>query len=47
MSYQVDAVRGLVVSEKLATIPIDLATVAIYDAVMFIVASASFKRIVE
>jgi ABC-2 type transport system permease protein len=47
MSYIVDAVRGLMISGNLSSLPIDLAAIAIFDAVMFTVASVSFKRIIE
>lgn len=47
MSYVVDAVRALIISGNLTSIPIDLAAIALFDAIMFIVASISFKRIIE
>ena len=47
MSYIVDAVRGLMISGNLANLPIDLVAIASFDAVMFVVASISFKRIIE
>jgi ABC-2 type transport system permease protein len=47
MSYIVDAVRGLMISGNLSSLPIDLAAIAIFDGVMFVVASISFKRIIE
>lgn len=47
MSYVVDAVRSLMISGNLANLPIDLAAIATFDAVMFILASISFRRIIE
>jgi ABC-2 type transport system permease protein len=47
MSYVVDAVRGLLITGDLSNLPIDLAAIAIFDVVLFILASISFKRIIE
>jgi ABC-2 type transport system permease protein len=47
MSYIVDAVRSLMISGNLVNLPIDLAAIALFDGIMFIVASISFKRIIE
>jgi ABC-2 type transport system permease protein len=47
MTYIVDAVRGLMISGNLANLPIDLAAIVLFDAIMFVIASASFKRIIE
>ncbi|MEM3194279.1 MAG: ABC transporter permease [Candidatus Bathyarchaeia archaeon] len=47
MSYIVDAVRSLMITGDLTNIPVDLAAILMFDAVMFTVASASFKRIIE
>jgi ABC-2 type transport system permease protein len=47
MSYIVDAVRSLMISGNLINLPIDLAAIALFDAIMFIMASISFKRIIE
>jgi len=47
MSYVVDAVRNLMITGDLANLPIDLAAIALFDAVMFIAASVSFKKIIE
>jgi len=47
MSYVVDAVRGLMISGDLSNLPIDLLAIVVFDVVMFIVASISFKRIIE
>jgi ABC-2 type transport system permease protein len=47
LSYAVDAVRSLLVSGDLSSIFIDLVVLIIFDAVMFILASVNFKRIIE
>jgi len=47
VSYIVDAVRGLTISGDLANLPIDLIAIATFDAIMFVAASASFKKIIE
>lgn len=47
MSYVVDAVRGLMISGDFTGLPIDLAAIALFNALMFVVASVSFKRIIE
>jgi ABC-2 type transport system permease protein len=47
MSYVVDAVRGLMISGDLSNLLVDLAAIALFDVVMFVVASISFKRIIE
>ncbi|MEM2293492.1 MAG: ABC transporter permease [Candidatus Bathyarchaeia archaeon] len=47
LSYVVDAVRGLLITGEISNIMLDLAAIAIFDAVMFIIASISFKRIIE
>jgi len=47
MSYVVDAVRGLMISGDFTSLPIDLVAIALFDAIMFVVASVSFKRIIE
>ncbi|MCX6659841.1 MAG: ABC transporter permease [Candidatus Bathyarchaeota archaeon] len=47
MSYVVDAVRGLMISGDLTDLPIDLLAIALFDAIMFVAASVSFKRIIE
>jgi ABC-2 type transport system permease protein len=47
MSYVVDAVRSLMITGNLANLPVDLAAIALFDALMFIIASISFKRIIE
>jgi ABC-2 type transport system permease protein len=47
LSYVVDAARGLLISGDLSNLPIDVAAIAIFDIVMFVIASVSFKRIIE
>jgi ABC-2 type transport system permease protein len=47
LSYVVDAVRGLLITGDLTNLLIDVSAIAIFDVVMFIVASISFKRIIE
>jgi ABC-2 type transport system permease protein len=40
-------VWGLMITGDLASLPIDLVAIVIFDAVMFVVASVGFKRIIE
>lgn len=47
MSYVVDLVRGLMISGDLSNLLIDLLAIAVFDAIMFVAASASFRRIIE
>jgi ABC-2 type transport system permease protein len=47
MSYVVDAVRGLMITGDLSNLWIDLIAIAIFDVVLFILASVSFKKIIE
>jgi ABC-2 type transport system permease protein len=47
LSYVVDAVRGLLITGNLSTLPVDLAAVAIFDVVLFVLASIGFRRIIE
>jgi ABC-2 type transport system permease protein len=47
LSYVVDAVRGLLITGDLSGLPLDLAAIAIFDAVLFVLASISFRRIIE
>jgi ABC-2 type transport system permease protein len=47
LSYVVDAVRGLLITGDLSNLLLDLAAIAIFDAAMFIIASISFRRIIE
>lgn len=47
MSYVVDAVRGLLITADLSNLLIDVAAIAVFDVVMFALASVNFKRIIE
>jgi ABC-2 type transport system permease protein len=47
LSYVVDAVRGLMITGDLSNLLIDVCAIALFDLVMFIVASISFKRIIQ
>ena len=47
MSYVVDAVRSLIITGNLSSLPVDLAAIMLFDAVMFIIASINFRRIIE
>jgi len=47
LSYVVDAVRGLLITGDLSNLLIDLVAIAVFDIVLFILASISFKRIIE
>jgi ABC-2 type transport system permease protein len=47
LSYVVDAVRGLLITGDLSNIMIDLVAIAIFDVVLFTLASVSFRRIIE
>jgi ABC-2 type transport system permease protein len=47
MSYVVDAVRGLMISGDLSGLPLDIGAIVLFDLIMFVVASVSFKRIIE
>jgi ABC-2 type transport system permease protein len=47
VSYVVDALRALMITGNLASLPIDLVALAVFDAMMFVLASISFKRIIE
>jgi len=47
LSYVVDAVRGLLITGDTSGLLLDIAAIAIFDAVMFVLASISFRRIIE
>jgi ABC-2 type transport system permease protein len=47
MSYVVDAVRSLMISGNLASLPLDIGVIALFDVLIFVVASISFRRIIE
>jgi ABC-2 type transport system permease protein len=47
LSYVVDAVRGLLITGDTSGLLLDVAAIAVFDAVMFVLASISFRRIIE
>ena len=47
LTYAIDAVRGLIIIGDLTNLLPDVAAVAIFDIVMFTVASISFRKIIE
>ena len=47
MTYMVSAVRGLLVSGDTSLLLTDIAAILIFDAIIFTIASRTFKRIVE
>jgi ABC-2 type transport system permease protein len=47
LSYVVDATRSLMITGDLANLPLDILVIAVFDVVMFTIASLSFKRIIE
>jgi len=47
LSYVVDAVRGLLITGDLSNILVDLVAITIFDVTLFILASISFRRIIE
>ncbi|MGY0287159.1 MAG: hypothetical protein ACUX7D_00105 [Candidatus Methanodesulfokora washburnensis] len=47
LSYVVDAVRGLIITGEISNFPLDIVAITIFDVIMFIVASISFRRIIE
>jgi ABC-2 type transport system permease protein len=47
LSYIVDAVRSLTITGNLAMLPIDILAIAVFDAVVFILASVSFRKIIQ
>jgi ABC-2 type transport system permease protein len=47
MTYAVDAVRGLTVSGDLARLRVDVVSILIFDVLMFLAASISFRKIIE
>jgi ABC-2 type transport system permease protein len=47
MSYEVDAVRSLMVSGDLSNLLIDVMALLIFDVIMFVAASAIFKKIIQ
>ena len=47
MTYAVDAVRGLMISGDLGHLARDTGAIILFDAVMFVLASVSFRKIIE
>ena len=47
MTYAVDAVRALTITGDLTNLPADFAAILIFDIVIFALASASFKKVIE
>ncbi len=47
MTYMVNAIRGLLISGDLSTLPIDILAIALFDAIVFSLATWSFKKIIE
>ncbi len=47
MSYIIDAVRSLLITGDFTNLPLDLEVLILFDAVMFVLATISFKRIIE
>ncbi len=43
----VDAVRGLIISGTVTNLLPDIAAIILFDAIMFAVASMSFRKIIE
>jgi ABC-2 type transport system permease protein len=47
MSYVVDAVRGLMITGDLSNLLLDIVVILVFDALMFLIASLAFKKIIE
>lgn len=47
LSYVVDAVRGLLITGDLSNLVLDVVAITVFDVIMFVLASLSFKRIIE
>lgn len=47
MSYVVDSVRSLLITGDLTRLPLDLAVIISFNAIMFSLAAISFRRIIE
>ncbi len=47
MSYVVDAVRSLTITGDLSRLGLDILAILVFDLLMFAVASANFRRIIE
>ncbi|MCX6777071.1 MAG: ABC transporter permease [Candidatus Micrarchaeota archaeon] len=47
MTYMVDATRGLLITGDTSQLALDIVAILIFDALLFLLASWSFKRIIE
>jgi ABC-2 type transport system permease protein len=47
LSYAVDAVRSLMISGDSTNLLLDIGAIAVFDAIMFVGASLSFRKIIE
>jgi ABC-2 type transport system permease protein len=47
LSYIVDAVRSLTITGDLAMLPIDILAIAMFDVAVFILASISFRKVIQ
>lgn len=47
MSYEVDAVRGLMITGDLTNLLLDIAGIALFDVILFALASANVRKIIE
>ncbi len=47
LTYAVDAVRGLIISGDISSLPLDIFAIAVFDVLMFAAASVSFRKIIE
>lgn len=47
LTYAVDAVRGLIISGDVSSLPLDIFAIALFDALMFAAAFISFRKIIE
>jgi ABC-type polysaccharide/polyol phosphate export permease len=47
MTYIIDAVRDLMITGNLTSLPMDLVVIVVFIVVMYILAAVSFKRIIE
>ncbi len=47
LTYAVDAVRGLIISGDATNLLPYIAAIILFDAIMFAVASISFRKIIE
>ncbi len=47
LTYAVDAVRGLIISGDVTFLMADIVAIVIFDVIMFVAASISFRKIIE